>query len=98
MAHYTGKKNLRRFEHINQVGIDFLVADLNVGLTFLQIADVTGSRTGRARDFEKALQVYRTVVRFKSRVILSPDDRIEINGKLEELRYRLEKAGVSCEV
>jgi hypothetical protein len=89
------KETRRQIERANQSGIDFLIAELNVGLTFLQTADVTGFPTTRERDLEKALLVYRTVVRLLPRVNLSAGDQAEIDGKLGELRAKLEQAGYS---
>jgi hypothetical protein len=91
------KESWRRIEQANRIGIDFLVADLNVGLTFLQIADVTRSPATRTRDLDKALQVYRTVKSLLPRLFLSAEDRLIINGKLGELRTKLEQAGFSLD-
>jgi hypothetical protein len=89
------KESWRRIEQANRIGIDFLVADLNVGLTFLQIADVTRSPATRARDLDKALQVYRTVKSLLPRLFLSAEDGKLINTKLAELRFKLKQAGYS---
>jgi hypothetical protein len=89
MCSEMAKEARRRIDRANQTGIDFLIADLNVGLTYLQIADSTCSAATRARNLEKALQVYRTVVRHLPQVVLSPDDHAEISNKLHELRLRL---------
>jgi hypothetical protein len=96
--HQNIKESWQHLEQANQIGIDFLVTELSVGLTFLQTADVTGSPVTRARDLEKASHVYRTVVRLLPRVILSADDRAEINEKLAELRRKLEHAGYSLQL
>jgi hypothetical protein len=87
------KESWQRIEQANRIGIDFLVADLDVGLTFLQIADVTRSPATRTRDLDKALQVYRTVKSLLPRLFLSADDGKVINRKLAELRLKLKQAG-----
>jgi hypothetical protein len=92
-THNHGETWQRIDDQANRVGIDFLVADLNVGLTFLQIAGVTRIPSTRERDLEKALLVYRTVLSLLPRVNLSADDLDEINNKLAELRTKLEEAG-----
>lgn len=91
-------KSLQLIENSNRIGVDFLRADLDTGLTFLKIACTTTYPDGRARNFAKALLAYRTVLRFLPRVTPSPDEQLEIRAKLEELRLRLEGAGYSCEI
>jgi hypothetical protein len=95
MDPYLDKESWRYLEQANRIGIEFLLADLNVGLTFLETAQVTSLAATRTRDLDKALQVYRTVMRHLPRVVLPPDDEAEIASKLEELRSRLEEAGYS---
>lgn len=84
-------------EESNRIGIEFLLADLNTGLTFLQVARVTSVAAGRARNFEKALEVYRTVTRLLPRVIPAPDQQLKIHAMLGALKGRLEEAGYFCE-
>jgi hypothetical protein len=91
--HPIYKETWRQIEQANRIGIEFLVTDLDVGLTFLQTAEITRLVSTRERDLEKALVVYRTVTRLLPRVVLSEDDWTEINEKLEELRTKLENAG-----
>jgi hypothetical protein len=91
--HQHSYKEGWHLEQANQIGIDFLVTGLNVGLTFLETADATSSQVTGARDLDKASHVYRTVVRLLRRVNLSADDRAEINGRLSELKKRLQDAG-----
>jgi hypothetical protein len=97
MSHDIYKETWRQIEEENQIGIDFLVVELSVGLTFLEVADATRFPATRERDLHKALQVYRTVVGLLPRVFLSADDQAEINGKLAELRSKLERAGQSVQ-
>jgi hypothetical protein len=87
------EKTSRLMEQTNQAGIDFIVTDLNTGLTFLEIANVSGSDSNRKRNFEKAHEVYRTVTRLLPRVMPSPAVKQQIEKKLEELKGALEKAG-----
>jgi hypothetical protein len=98
MYHHNYTETWRYLERANRTGIDFLLAELDIGLTFLQIADVTMFPSTRRRDLNNALQVYRTVVRLLPRVILSDDDQSEFNSKLRVLRARLENAGISLDV
>ena len=90
------QKSLRIREESNRIGTEFLLADLDTGLTFVQVACVTGSQASRTRNLGKAFEVYRTVLHLIGRVESSPPERLEIERKLEDLRCRLEKAGISC--
>ena len=82
----------------NRIGIEFLLADLATGLTFTEVAAVTSSVEGRARNWDKAREVYRTVMRLLQRVSPSPEEQSQLQSRLEELKRRLEKAGYSPEI
>lgn len=90
------KRSACLLDQTNRIGIDFLLADLNTGLTFLQVAHVTSSPANRQRNFDRAYEVYRTVTRLKARVVLTPDAQSEIGKKLADLKNELEKAGYVC--
>lgn len=79
----------------NRIGVEFLLADLNTGLTFIQVAQATSLPAGLTRNLEKALVVYRTVVRLLPRVLPEPDEQLKIQTMLGDLRCRLEEAGYS---
>ena len=98
MDSFPDRKISSLIEQSNRIGIEFLLADLNTGLTFLQIAHVTTSAAGRVRNFEKALEVYRTVERLLPRVVPAADEQLKIQTMLGELRSRLLDAGYSCEI
>ena len=95
MDSFPDRKISSLIEQSNRIGIEFL---LNTGLTFLQIAHVTTSAAGRVRNFEKALEVYRTVERLLPRVVPAPDEQLKLQTMLGELRSRLLEAGYSCEI
>jgi len=90
------KESSRLIEQTNRIGVEFLLADLNTGMTFLQIAFVTSSPANRARNLGRACEVYRTVMRLLPRLVLAPDAQLEIDRKLEDLKNSLEEAGYSC--
>lgn len=92
------QKSARLIENTNRIGVDFLFADLATGLTFLQVALTTTHSEGRTRNFDKALQAYRTVLRFLPRVVPSPNEQLTIQKMLQELKTGLEDAGYSCEI
>jgi len=97
MEPFPDRKMARLIEQSNRIGIEFLLTDLSTGMTFLQIAHVTTSAGGRARNFEKALEVYRTVKRLLPRVVPSTDEQSKIKAMLGDLRSQLLEAGYSCE-
>lgn len=94
---HLDKRSSQLIARTNRIGINFLLAELNAGLTFLQIAPSTDSANGRGRQFDKALKVYFTVVRLLPRVVLTSREEAEIQDKLGELKRQLEGAGYSCE-
>lgn len=96
MGANLNKGSSRLIQQTNQIGIDFLLTDLNTGLTFLQVADVTSSPESRTRNLDNAYEVYRTVTRLLPRVVISPGERLQIQKKLEDLRNPLERAGYAC--
>ena len=65
MSAQLNKRSKRLIDQTNRIGIDFLLSDLNTGLTFLQVAHVTGSPANRSRSFDRAYEVYRTVTRLR---------------------------------
>lgn len=97
MKTFPGEKTSNLIEQSNRIGVEFLLADLNTGLTFLQVAQVTSFPAGRARNFDKALEVYRTVTRLLPRVVPLPEEQMKIQSMLEDLKNQLEDAGYSCD-
>lgn len=91
------QRSSQLIEESNRIGIQFLLADLNTGLIFTEVASVTESSAGRIRNFEKAVEVYRTVTRLLPRVVPSPDEQLQIQTKLGDLKCRLEQAGYQFE-
>jgi hypothetical protein len=84
-------------ERTNRAGVDFLFTDIEMALTFLHVGETSISRETRDRNLGKALQGFRTVLHFLSRVVMSTEQRIDLEQKLHDLKSRLEQAGISCE-
>ncbi|HEV2273769.1 MAG TPA: hypothetical protein VGR96_06355 [Acidobacteriaceae bacterium] len=97
MRPFFDERTSNLIEQSNRIGVQFLLADLNTGLTFTQVASVTESAVGRTRNFDKALEVYRTVTRLLPRVLPSPDEQLQIQTRLGDLKCRLEQAGYQFE-
>ena len=83
----------RLLERSNKIGVEFLLTDLNTGLTFVEVALTTNSPVNRNRNIESAVEVYRTVTRLLPRVVPTPLEQMEIEQKLEDLRLRIREAG-----
>lgn len=78
----------------NQIGVQFLLADLAVGITFLNVAEVTQIGATRSRNVRSAREAYETVLRLLPRVTPSEDEQALLNAKIAELKQRLMSAGV----
>jgi len=83
-------------EQTNRIGIDFLFAELEMALTFLQVGESSDSQESRHRNFEKALEGYRTVLHFLPRVVPSTDQQAQLQLQMEKVKHRLEEGGYSC--
>jgi hypothetical protein len=79
----------------NQVGVRFLIAELDAGLTFVAVAGSATLPGGRDRNLRSAGEVYRVVLRLLPRVQPAPDDKLELRSKMAELRQGLISAGYS---
>jgi hypothetical protein len=77
----------------NRTGIAFLLTDLGAALTFIQVAETSSSPETRVRNYGKALEGYRTVLRFLPRLLPSAEELEQIQHKLEQIRLLLEQAG-----
>jgi hypothetical protein len=87
----------RLLRQSNQIGVDFLLADLETGHTFLDIADLTEAAETHSRNHERAREVYFTVLRLLPRVAPDPDEKDRLQQRLAQLRKRLEDAGYLSE-
>lgn len=77
----------------HRIGVQFLMADLSVALTFLNVAEVTQSEDTRRRNRQNARWAYDTVLRFLPRVSPSDEERPALQFKIVELRDRLLAVG-----
>jgi hypothetical protein len=74
-------------------GAEFLLADLEAALTFLNVAQTSGNAETVIRNHENARHAHDTVARLLQRVTLTADDRQIIEAKLAVLKERLEAVG-----
>jgi hypothetical protein len=73
-----------------QAGGEFLIADLELAMAWLDRAALTADATTRARNVENATRVRDTVVRLLTKIELPPLQSQEIRKRLQSLEERLE--------
>ena len=81
-------------EDSHRIGVQFLIADLALALTFLDVAETTRSEAARQRNRENARTAYHTVLHFLPRLSPSEEERGELEAKLAALKTRL--LGLGC--
>jgi hypothetical protein len=74
-------------------GTDFLLTDVDLALTFMDIADTTTIEETAHRNRARALQAYNSVLHFLSRPALRHIDRHSIEIRLATLKARLDAVG-----
>jgi hypothetical protein len=84
-------------EQTNHIGVDFLLTELRMALTFLGIAESSDSPDSRSRNYDKALEGYRTFLHFLSRVAPTLEEISELQRIQKEVKQRLEQAGYLSE-
>lgn len=81
------------------IGREFLLAELNVGITFARMA--LSMHDGHAYKAERcarnARQAYETFLRFGHNVTLSDGDRAEVQQRADDLKRALVKLGEPLE-
>jgi hypothetical protein len=80
-------------EESNRLGVQFLIADLSVALTFLDVAETTRSEEVRKRNRDNARTAYDAVQRFLGRLSPSKEEQTELDARLSTLRSRLRGLG-----
>jgi len=77
----------------NQGVIEFLLIDLDIALTFMDVAETTEFRGTAERNHRNALMAYNTVISKLREVTLTPAQQAVFDKKLGQLRTRLEAVG-----
>ena len=75
------------------VGAEFLVAEVNIALTFIKLAEETSDRDVRIRNYENARAAYHTIKRFLPTVPPACEERRDLSEKFASLREQLAAAG-----
>lgn len=87
----------RLHEQSNQIGIDFLLTELDTAFTFLDVAETTHSDETRERNRGHAREAYETVRRLEKKVVMEPSQKTEFHRKVAELKQRLQELGFEVE-
>ena len=77
----------------NQAGVQFLLAEIAAGLTFLQMARTAATTERRDWNFMQSRKAYATALRLQSRVTPTPAEKCELETRMTELSDGLTAAG-----
>jgi uncharacterized coiled-coil DUF342 family protein len=76
-----------------QVRRDFLKVDLQMALTFTQIALQTADPARKQRAIRSARKAYLAITRFLPETSLTPEDAGKVASNLERLKHELQALG-----
>jgi hypothetical protein len=77
----------------NQNGVNFLLTDLDLALTFMDIAEVSRHEETVRRNHNSARKAYDTVVRLLEKLMPDVEQRQVIDANLAVLKARLQAVG-----
>ena len=78
---------------IKRTSVELLIADLELGLTFLDVADTSINEQTIRRNSRNGRNVYDTALRLLPRLTLNKEERQTIEDKLATLKKRLAAVG-----
>jgi hypothetical protein len=84
---------LESFSDVNQSGVSFVLADLDLALTFMDVAGTSHISETTRRNHTNARTAYDTVLRLLENLTPTADERRAIDAKLASLRMRLQAIG-----
>ena len=73
--------------------VEFLIVELETGLTFSRIASDSRYSDKRDRNRANARKAYDTALGWTKRLSLNAEDSLEVGEKLKKLKAALEKLG-----
>jgi hypothetical protein len=83
----------RIFHNANQTGVDLLLVDLDLALTFMDVAAASHIEETRRRNHHKARTAYDTVARLLGKLTPDAGQRQAIDARVADLKRRLQAAG-----
>ena len=78
---------------VSNNAFEFLLTDLDIALTFIDVAESTDNIATRQRNHANARRAYDTVVRFMQNLSLDDTQRKELAKRLAFVKSRLQKVG-----
>lgn len=84
-------------EQSNRLGVQFVLTELEMALSFLDVADGTSNLERQQRLFENGKKAHHTIQRFIPRLIFSASEASIVNRKLQLIRARLKSHGFGLE-
>ena len=81
------------FSDLNQSGVSFLLTDLDLAMTFMDVADASRIEETTRRNHTNARTAYDTVVHLLEKLTPNADHRQAIDAQLTILKTRLEAIG-----
>jgi hypothetical protein len=81
------------FRNLNQTGVEFVLVDLDVGMTFMDVAEASRGAETTRRNHNNARNAYDAVLRLSAKLKPSPSQRQAIDTKLAVLKARLQAVG-----
>ena len=76
-----------------QSKVSFLFIDLNLAMTFMDVADTSDLEETTRRNHANARTAYDAVLRLANKLMLNADQRQAIDAKLALLKTRLQAVG-----
>lgn len=89
--------SLQVVEQSRRVAVQFLIAELNLALTFLDVAGTTERDETRKRNEQNAQTAYFTALRILTRVEPSDEEQPTVQRKLAEVKDSLHSLGYALE-
>lgn len=88
MKSFTQLKN-----ESNETGVQFILVELEMGLSFLEMADHSSRPERQIRLYGEAKKAHDTIMGFMPRFTFTSSQQSVIDAKLHHLRSRLELLG-----
>jgi hypothetical protein len=82
-----------RFPELNQTGVEFVLLDLDVAMTFIDVAAASRIEETTRRNHLNARKAYDGVVHLLKTLTPDAEQRQVINAKLSLLKMRLQAVG-----
>lgn len=83
----------RRTKRLNEVGLEFLKAEVSTGLSFADIALSAHDEERRKRNSEKARAAYDAILKFAPHVEMTEKESGQVSESMARLKHKLTDLG-----